>query len=79
MIDILIATYTGTQYSKENNLPPYIINLIQPNIVKNSFRTKLIPMVNNKYYKAYENSEKNNGLKKNYVMNLIKDPIMFQK
>ena len=65
MLNILIGIYTGTEYKNSNNsIPIYIQNLIIPNIDDNSYRTKLILFVNNKWHKAYTESQKKPWFKK---------------
>jgi hypothetical protein len=59
-LDELISIYTGTCYL---NLEPLhdIRSLILPNIVKKSFRTKVISMLDKKYNAAYTKSTHKNG------------------
>jgi hypothetical protein len=67
-VDELISIYTGTYYL---NLDPLhdISSLILPNIVKKSFRTKVISMLDRKYNAAYAKSTH----KKWFLESLVED------
>ena len=77
MLNSLIAVYTGTFYVNQN--PPVDIqNLIKNNTVKESFRTKVIHMLDKKYQEAHKTSTHKQWFSENLVEDFNKSESIFK-
>ena len=77
MLNLLISVYTGTYYVNQNP-PADIQNLIKNNTVKDSFRTKVIRMLDKKYKEAYTTSTHKQWFSENLVEDFNKNESNFK-